>query len=134
MIGGGAAGPRRSAGEACRRPFATRDTTADAALPAEMDALHGTLSGPATKKLCGRAYARDGDERFVRLARISVSRLYNLRRGKVYRRQRGPVSKTCPVQPKLGERRVDRAWPASLSFPVLTLQVCTVRKVRWRGG
>lgn len=90
------------------RPFATRYTAADVVLLAELDALHGTLSGPATKKLCERALERFGDERFARLAGISVSHLYNLRRGKVYRRKRGKVEKTRPAQVKIGERRVPR--------------------------
>ena len=82
------------------KPFATRYTTADAALLAEVDTLHGTLSGPATKKLCERASRRFGDGRFERLAGISVSHLYNLRRGK--------VEKTRPTRVKIGERRVPR--------------------------
>ncbi len=90
------------------RPFATRYTAADAALLAEVDALHGTLSGPVTKKLCERAYERFGKERFERLAGISVSHLYNLRRSRAYVRKRGPVAKTRPVQVKIGERRAPR--------------------------
>jgi transposase InsO family protein len=90
------------------KPFATRYTAADAALLAELDTWHGTLSGPATKKLCERAYERFGDHRFERLAGISVSHLYNLRRGKVYLRKRGKVEKTQPTRVKIGERRVPR--------------------------
>ena len=37
-----------------RRPFARRYTRADIGLLAETDALHGTLSGPATRALCAR--------------------------------------------------------------------------------
>ncbi len=90
------------------KPFATRYTAQDAALLADLDALHGTLSGPASKKLCERAWKRFGDRRFERLAGISVSHLYNLRRGKVYRRKRGKVEKTRPVRVNIGERRVPR--------------------------
>ena len=90
------------------KPFATLYSAEDAALLAEVDALHGTLSGPATKKLCERALERFGDKRFERLARISVSHLYNLRRGKAYRRKRGKVEKTRPVRVNIGERRVPR--------------------------
>ncbi len=90
------------------KPFATRYTAADAGLLAELDALHGTLSGPASKKLCERAYERFGDLRFERLAGSSVSHLYNLRRGKVYLRKRGKVEKTRPTRVKIGERRVPR--------------------------
>ena len=38
-----------------RHPFPRRYTKADIGLLAEVDALHGTLSGPATRKLCVRA-------------------------------------------------------------------------------
>ena len=40
-----------------RRPFPRRYTSIDIGLLAELDRLHGTLSGPATRKLCARAYA-----------------------------------------------------------------------------
>ena len=52
------------------RPFTRRYTRADAGLPAETDALHGTLSGPATRALCARAFRLFGDSRFERLAGI----------------------------------------------------------------
>jgi transposase InsO family protein len=68
--------------------------------------LHGTLSGPATKKLCERALLRFGDKRFQRLAGISVSHLYNLRRSKSYRRKRGKVEKTRPAKVNIGLRRM----------------------------
>lgn len=62
--------------------FSRRFDATDVALLAEMDALHGTMSGPATKKLMERALLVFGDTRFERLASISVSHLYNLRGGK----------------------------------------------------
>jgi hypothetical protein len=58
------------------------------ALLADMDARHGTVSGPATKKLMERAFLVFGDARFKRLAGISVSHLYNLRGGKQYQKTR----------------------------------------------
>ena len=88
------------------KPFTTRYTAEDAALLAEVDALHGTLSGPATKKLCERALLRFAGKRFQRLAGISVSHLYNLRRSKTYRRTRGKVEKTHPAKVNIGLRRV----------------------------
>ena len=42
-------------------PFVRKFSPADVALLAETDALHGTLSGPATVHLLRRAYARYGD-------------------------------------------------------------------------
>lgn len=77
----------------------------DVALLAEVDALHGTLSGPATRKLCERAYTVFGDQRFVRLARISNGHLYNLRHSTRYQRQRRHVDKTRPSPVRIGERR-----------------------------
>jgi hypothetical protein len=38
------------------QPFARRYTPEDIRLLAEVDALHGNLSGPATRKLCERAW------------------------------------------------------------------------------
>ena len=55
-----------------KQGFAYRYTAADVALLAETDVLHGTLSGPATKKLMERAYQVFGDPRYERLAGISV--------------------------------------------------------------
>lgn len=44
-----------------------------------MDALHSTLSGPATRKLCECMFEVFGDARFERLAGISNGHLHNLR-------------------------------------------------------
>jgi hypothetical protein len=90
------------------QPFARRYTAEDVRLLAEVDALHGTLSGPATRKLCERACAVFGDPRFVRLTGISNGHLYNLRASQTYQRQRGPFDKTRPVQLPIGERRKPR--------------------------
>lgn len=87
------------------KPFATRYTPTDILALAELDALHGTLSGPATKKLCERAFTLYADTRYARLARISNGHLYNLRQTTLYRRQRVTVSKTRPVTVHIGERR-----------------------------
>mgnify|MGYP000399794042 CR=1 FL=1 len=83
-------------------------TITDGRLLAEVDTLHGTLSGPATRKLCERAYTRFGDARYARLATISNGHLYNLRGSQAYQRQRGPVDKTRPVKLAIGERRKPR--------------------------
>ena len=72
---------------------------------AEVDTLHGTLSGPATKKLMERAIHVFGDERFERLADISVAHLYNLRGGKQYQDKRRHWTKTRPTGIPIGSRR-----------------------------
>nr|WP_232291476.1 hypothetical protein [Polaromonas sp. JS666] len=87
--------------------FARRYTTADALLLAEVDRAHGTLSGPATVHLLKRALAH-GDSRFERLAGLSVSHLYNLRRGKTYQGQRVSLTKTRAVVDPIGIRRAPR--------------------------
>lgn len=89
-----------------RRPFPRRYTKADIGLLAEVDALHGTLSGPATRKLCDRALHLFGDGRFERLAAISNGHLYNLRRSTTYQRRRGTIpAPTRPVHIAIAERR-----------------------------
>lgn len=86
-------------------PFVTRYTDADIRLLVELDELHGTLSGPATKKLAERAYTVFGQLQYARLAGISVAHLYNLRHAQGYRRRRGTVRKTRSVSLPIGERR-----------------------------
>jgi transposase InsO family protein len=85
--------------------FHRRFTATDVALLAEIDALHSTLSGPATKKLMERALLIFGDARFERLAGISVSHLYNLRGGTQYQRMRRHWTKTRPTGVPIGQRR-----------------------------
>ena len=89
-----------------RQPFPRRYTPADIGRLAELDALHGTLSGPTTRKLCARAFHGFGDPRFERLAAISNGHLYNLRHSITYQRRRGTVpAPTRSVQIAIGERR-----------------------------
>lgn len=102
FCGGGVIEDRR---RAPGKPFARRYTTEDIRMLAEVDALHGTLSGPATRKLCERMFQVFGDARFERLAGISNGHLYNLRQHKRYRAQRGTFDKTRPVRIQIGERR-----------------------------
>jgi len=86
-------------------PFVRRYTTEDIRLLAEMDALHGTLSGTTTRKLCERAFKVHGETRFERLAGISNGHLYNLRQHKTYQAKRGSFDKTRPTKINIGERR-----------------------------
>jgi hypothetical protein len=53
------------------RPFARRYTEADCRALADLDALHGGLSGPTTRKLCERAWTVFEEPRYERLATIS---------------------------------------------------------------
>ena len=65
---------------ASRTSFARTFTNADVLLLAHTDTLHGTLSGPATKKIMERAFEVFSERGYERLATISVAHLYNLRK------------------------------------------------------
>jgi transposase InsO family protein len=87
-------------------PFAKRYGAIELRLLAEFDQLHGTLSGPATKKLAERALTVYRQPQYETLAGISVSHLYNLRRSSAYRRIHGPILQhTRPTAIPIGERR-----------------------------
>ena len=86
-------------------PFVRHYTAEDIRLLAQVDALHGTLSGTTTRKLCERALTVHGDARFERLAGISNGHLYNLRGHKTYQSVRGAFDKTRPTRINIGERR-----------------------------
>ena len=85
--------------------FARKFTTADVKLLAQTDALHNTLSGPATKCLMQRAYTVYGDTRYVRLATLSVAHLYNLRHQAGYQATRTHWTKTRGYAVPIGQRR-----------------------------
>ncbi len=87
-----------------REGFRRKFTPADVALLAETDALHGTLSGPATKHLLQRALAVFGDDRYERLATLSVAHLYNLRHEAGYQAQRRHWTKTRGHSVPIAER------------------------------
>jgi transposase InsO family protein len=84
-------------------------TVEDISLLASLDERHNTLSGPATKKLCERAYAIFKQTQYQRLAGISVAHVYNLRKSKPYLRQRYTFEKTRPKVALIGERKKPRA-------------------------
>jgi len=88
--------------------FSRRFTDRDIRLLAEMDERHNSPNGPAMRKLCERAYRLFGQTEYQRLASISVAHLYNLRKSKVYLRQRRTLEKTRPRASHIGERRKPR--------------------------
>ena len=88
-----------------RHLFAKKYTQRDILLLAQTDEAHQTLSGPTTKKLFERAYKVYGDQAYEQLALISVSHLYNLRKGNFYQRQRRHFTKTQRTSVSIGERR-----------------------------
>lgn len=89
-----------------QRPnFPRRYTAADIATLAEVDAAHEDLSGPAVRHLCQRGWELFADQRFQRLATISASHIYNLRKSATYRKIRVSVQHTQARQVSIGERR-----------------------------
>jgi hypothetical protein len=96
-----------------RTSFKRKYSAADVALLAELDRLHDTLSGPVTRVLARRAYKKFGDARYARLAKISVSHLYNLRASESYQKQRTVWHKTRPSPVAIGIRKA----PAPQGLP-----------------
>jgi transposase InsO family protein len=88
-----------------RHRFATEYTRADAELLAQVDEAHGTLSGPATRRILEREHRLFGKTEFERLAAISVAHLYNLRKSSRYRERLRTYTKTRPTAVSIGERR-----------------------------
>lgn len=74
--------------------FERQYTDNDTRLLAKIDKLHDTPNGLRVKKLCERAYHEFGDKDFERLAKISVSHVYNLRQSKCYKNIRTTFTKT----------------------------------------
>jgi transposase InsO family protein len=88
-----------------RNTFTKRYTAMDVLLLAKTDEAHQTLSGATTKKLFERAYELYKDPAYERLASISVSHLYNLRKSAGYQRQRRHFTKTQKSSVQIGQRR-----------------------------
>jgi transposase InsO family protein len=70
-----------------------------------VDEAHETLSGPATRRILEREYRQYGKQEYARLASISVSHIYNLRRDRGYRQRRLNYVKTKPTGVTIAERR-----------------------------
>lgn len=87
-----------------RRRFPQIYTQTDIELLATTDNLHGRLNGAATVKIMRREYAA-GDRRYERLAGISPSHMYNLRKERRYTEEAITIEKTKPVHNSIGERR-----------------------------
>jgi hypothetical protein len=88
-----------------RHRFARRYERKDIALLAAVDDAHGTLSGPATRRLLQRAYKDFADDRYERLAQLSVAQLYRFRQSREYRKRRMEYQPTRPTPTAIGERR-----------------------------
>jgi hypothetical protein len=88
-----------------RTKFATRYTAADVNLLAYVDKAHGTLSGPATRRILEREYSDYEQAAYVRLASISVAHLYRLRNSSAYRKHNTSYQPTRPTPIPIGKRR-----------------------------
>ena len=97
--------PLRKRYRAPAAPFARKYTAADVELLVEMDRAHEDVCGPAIAHLLQRAHTVYGDARHERLADLSVSHLYNLRKRADYQARRVSVVKTCAVCNPIGIRK-----------------------------
>ncbi|MFQ5356640.1 MAG: integrase, partial [Mariprofundaceae bacterium] len=84
--------------------FETKYTKADIQLLAGVDRLLDGSSGTTVKSICQRMLEEYDDQRFARLADISVSHIYNLRQSKDYQRCRRTFTKTKGIKVNIGER------------------------------
>ncbi len=112
-----------------RHQFVRTYSDADIVLLAEVDGAHERLSGPATRHILERAYGQFGQPEFRRLAGISVSHLYNLRRSAAYRRNAAVFEPTRPSGVSIAERR----RPDPQGRPGF-LRVDTVHQGDWDGA
>jgi transposase InsO family protein len=97
--------PQRSDETVHRESDRTEPGAGDAALLAQVDEAHDTLSGPATQKILYRQYHEFAEAGCERLAGISVAHIYNLRKRRSYREHRMVFTKTRPTPVAIGERR-----------------------------
>ena len=103
-----AATPLNKRARAPAAPFARKYTPADVALLVQMDRANEDVCGPAVVHLLRRAYTVYGDTRYERLAGLSVSHLYNLRKSAGYQSQRKRFTKTRSVCNPIGVRKAPR--------------------------
>lgn len=80
-------------------------TSEDIALLALVAEAYDHQNGRALKEVCREMYTVHNDVRFERLANISVSRLYELKKTAIFRTHALAYTKTRPVQIPIGERK-----------------------------
>ena len=111
-----------------RRRFATRYTEIDVGLLAEVDRAHERLNGPSTRRILQREYQEYGRKEYERLAGISASHIYNLRRSPAYRRRTVGFEHTRPTGVSIAERR--RPDPKGMPGYI---RIDTVHQGDWEG-
>lgn len=72
------------------------------------EALHATLSGPATMAMLRCALEAFGDASYARLTGISYGHPYDLRRSRIYARSLGVKHDTRDTRAPIGIRRKPR--------------------------
>jgi len=77
----------------------------DIFLLAEISTVSFNQNGRALSEMCQSMYRDYADSRFERLAKISISHLYNLKKTNIYESHSLCYTKTNPVQRDIGERR-----------------------------
>ena len=80
-------------------------TSEDIALLAEVAEAYQHQNGRALKEVLKEMYTVHADTRFERLSRISVSRLYDLKKTEVFRTKALTYTKTRPTAVHIGERK-----------------------------
>lgn len=80
-------------------------TPADIVLLADVALAYRHQNGKALKGVCNDMYHVYNDLRFERLAKISVSRLYDLKKTNMFVSRAGVYTKTRPVALPIGERK-----------------------------
>ena len=115
-----------------RHEFVSKYTDGDVRLLANVDRAHERLSGPATCCILRREYERFGKAEYARLAQISVSHLYNLRNGPLYRKHAAVYQPTRPTAVSIGERR--KPNPQGRTWVVCGLAMEDSRRTGSTGG
>ncbi|PIR46457.1 MAG: integrase [Candidatus Vogelbacteria bacterium CG10_big_fil_rev_8_21_14_0_10_45_14] len=85
--------------------FPTTYAGEDIELLAEVAEAYDHQNGRALKEVCREMFAVHGDERFKRLAKISVSRLYDFKQDPRFKEKTLHYTKTRPAPVAIGERK-----------------------------
>ena len=85
-----------------RRKFPAHYTEADIRLLAYVDQAHGTLSGPATRRILQREYREYHIQAYQRLAAISSAQIYRFRKTAEHRKRHTSYQPTRPTPIPIG--------------------------------
>ncbi|MEK7877711.1 MAG: hypothetical protein AAB325_16155, partial [Pseudomonadota bacterium] len=91
--------------ERTQNTFPTFYEPADISLLADVANATINQNGYALKEMCKSMYSDFNDVRFEKLARISVSHIYNLKKKRIFESKALHYTKTNPVQRNIGIRK-----------------------------